>query len=63
MGSTIGDEWDDKAHDNVTKIQVSHDFMGINFVKFEYVDGTETVTGDEYAHGRIRTSSQTEEVP
>lgn len=75
-GHEVGVAWDDGAHENVTKIQISHDLLGVNFIKFEYLDGAEIVTGeqyltesdtcltgDEYGHGKISDNSPvTEEV-
>ena len=54
-GGAFGAVWDDGAHDNVRKIYIGHGQDSIAFVKFEYVDGSQVVVGDE--HGK-----QTEKV-
>ncbi|KAJ0264241.1 Nitrile-specifier protein 4 [Hirschfeldia incana] len=47
-GGASGAVWDDGAHDNVRKIYVGHGQDCIAFVKFEYVDGSQVVVGDEH---------------
>lgn len=54
-GGEKGDVWDDGVHGNVRKVYVGKGQDCIAFVKFEYVDDSEVVVGDE--HGE-----QTQEV-
>ncbi|KAF8062860.1 hypothetical protein N665_1191s0015 [Sinapis alba] len=54
-GGEKGNVWDDGVHENVRKVYVGKGQDCIAFVKFEYADGSEVVTGDE--HGE-----QTQEV-
>ncbi|KAF3585647.1 hypothetical protein F2Q69_00031458 [Brassica cretica] len=54
-GGEKGDVWDDGVHENVRKVYVGKGQDCIAFVKFEYVDDSEVVVGDE--HGE-----QTQEV-
>ena len=46
-GGEIGDVWDDGAYDGVRKVYVGQGEDGIAFVKFEYVNGSQEVVGDE----------------
>ncbi|KAG7568540.1 Jacalin-like lectin domain [Arabidopsis thaliana x Arabidopsis arenosa] len=46
-GGEIGDVWDDGAYDGVRKVYVGQGEDGIAFVKFEYVNGSQVVVGDE----------------
>ncbi|CAH2053548.1 unnamed protein product [Thlaspi arvense] len=52
-GGEIGDVWDDGVHENVRKVYIGKSQNGIAFLKFEYVDGSEVVVGDE--HGKVTT--------
>ncbi|KAL0743314.1 hypothetical protein Bca4012_084827 [Brassica carinata] len=54
-GGEKGDVWDDGVHENVRKVYAGKGQDCIAFVKFEYVDDSEVVVGDE--HGE-----QTQEV-
>ena len=54
-GGEKGDVWDDGVHENIRKVYVGKGQDCIAFVKFEYVDDSEVVVGDE--HGE-----QTQEV-
>ncbi|CAG7877394.1 unnamed protein product [Brassica rapa] len=54
-GGEKGDVWDDGVHENVRKVYVGKGQDCIAFIKFEYVDDSEVVVGDE--HGE-----QTQEV-
>ena len=57
-GGKQGNAWDDGVHENVRKVYVGQGQDCISFVKFEYVDGSEVVAGDE--HGEQ--TQQVEEV-
>nr|AFP47627.1 nitrile-specifier protein [Cardamine hirsuta] len=52
-GGEMGDVWDDGAYDSVKKVYVGKGQDGIAFVKFEYVNGSQVVVGDE--HGKETT--------
>ena len=58
-GGKKGGVWDDGVHDGIRKIYVGQGQDCIAFVKFEYVDGSEVVVGNE--HGK-KTLLGTEEV-
>lgn len=58
-GGKKGGVWDDGVHDGIRKVYVGQGQDCIAFVKFEYVDGSEVVVGDE--HGK-KTLLGTEEV-
>ncbi|KAJ0264242.1 Jacalin-like lectin domain-containing protein [Hirschfeldia incana] len=47
-GGEKGDVWDDGVHENVRKVYVGKGQDCIAFVKFEYVDDSEVVVGDEH---------------
>ncbi|CAG7890085.1 nitrile-specifier protein 2 [Brassica rapa] len=49
-GGKKGGVWDDGVHDGIRKIYVGQGQDCIAFVKFEYVDGSEVVVGNE--HGK-----------
>ncbi|CAH8361337.1 unnamed protein product [Eruca vesicaria subsp. sativa] len=49
-GGEKGDLWDDGVHENVRKVCVGQGQDCISFIKFEYVDGSQVVVGDE--HGK-----------
>ena len=49
-GGEKGAVWDDGVHENVKKVYVGQGQDCIAFVKFEYVDGSQVVVGDE--HGK-----------
>ncbi|KAJ0264237.1 Jacalin-like lectin domain-containing protein [Hirschfeldia incana] len=49
-GGEKGDVWDDGVHENVRKVYVGQGKDCIAFIKFEYVDGSQVVVGDE--HGK-----------
>ncbi|ESQ48291.1 hypothetical protein EUTSA_v10020667mg [Eutrema salsugineum] len=46
-GGEAGEAWDDGTFDGVRKVYVGQGQDGIAFVKFEYVNGSEVVVGDE----------------
>ncbi|CAN7137937.1 unnamed protein product [Brassica rapa subsp. narinosa] len=50
VGGNGGVAWDDGVYDNVKKIYVGQGNDGVSFVKFEYVKGTNLVSGDD--HGK-----------
>ncbi|XP_010487503.1 PREDICTED: nitrile-specifier protein 1-like [Camelina sativa] len=50
QGGEMGDVWDDGAHQDVRKVYVGKAQTGIAFIKFEYVNGSKVVVGDE--HGK-----------
>jgi len=58
-GGEMGDVWDDGVYENVRKVYVGQAQYGIAFVKFEYVNGSQVVVGDE--HGK-KTELGVEEV-
>ncbi|KAG7577474.1 Kelch repeat type 1 [Arabidopsis thaliana x Arabidopsis arenosa] len=47
-GGETGDVWDDGVYENVRKVYVGQGQYGIAFVKFEYVNGSQVVVGDEH---------------
>ncbi|KAF2556916.1 hypothetical protein F2Q68_00017580 [Brassica cretica] len=47
-GGKQGNAWDDGVHDNVRKVYLGKGPDCIAFVKFEYVDGSKVVIGDEH---------------
>ncbi|CAH8316204.1 unnamed protein product [Eruca vesicaria subsp. sativa] len=47
-GGKKGNVWDDGVHENVRKVYVGQGQSCISFVKFEYVDDSEVVIGDEH---------------
>ncbi|CAN7001036.1 unnamed protein product [Brassica rapa subsp. trilocularis] len=47
-GGKQGNAWDDGVHENVRKVYLGKGPDCIAFVKFEYVDGTNVVIGDEH---------------
>ncbi|KAL0690888.1 hypothetical protein Bca4012_090567 [Brassica carinata] len=47
LGSDEGTAWDDGAHHGVKKVYVGQGHDGVSAVKFEYVNGSEVVAGDE----------------
>ncbi|EOA30382.1 hypothetical protein CARUB_v10013503mg [Capsella rubella] len=49
-GGEMGDVWDDGTHQDVRKVYIGKAQNGIAFVKFEYVNGSHAVVGDE--HGK-----------
>nr|QWJ73413.1 nitrile-specifier protein 1 [Isatis tinctoria] len=49
-GGELGNVWDDGVHENVRKVYVGHGQDCIAFIKFDYVDGSQVVVGDE--HGK-----------
>lgn len=50
VGGNGGVAWDDGVYDGVKKIYVGQGNDGVSFVKFEYVKGTNLVSGDD--HGK-----------
>ncbi|CAN6886359.1 unnamed protein product, partial [Brassica oleracea] len=48
QGGKKGNVWDDGVHENVRKVYVGQGQDCISFLKFEYVDGSEVVIGDEH---------------
>ncbi|KAJ4903899.1 Jacalin-related lectin 22 [Raphanus sativus] len=50
VGGKGGVAWDDGVYDGVRKIYVGQGNDGVSFVKFEYVKGTNLVSGDD--HGK-----------
>ncbi|CAH2058741.1 unnamed protein product [Thlaspi arvense] len=50
VGGNGGVAWDDGVYDGVRKIQVGQGNDGVSFVKFEYIKGTDLVSGDD--HGK-----------
>ncbi|EOA34161.1 hypothetical protein CARUB_v10021663mg, partial [Capsella rubella] len=52
-----GDEWDDGSFDNVNKIIVDFNDLGVIFIKFYYCNGYVVVAGD--AHGDSTTETRT----
>lgn len=50
VGGNGGVAWDDGVYDNVKKIYVGQGNDGVSFVKFEYVKGTNLVSGND--HGK-----------
>lgn len=59
-GGETGALWDDGPHDNVKKVYVGQGNDGVSAVKFEYMNGSQVVFGNE--HGKS-TMLGFEEVP
>ncbi|VVB12028.1 unnamed protein product [Arabis nemorensis] len=50
FGELLGDDWDDGVNDNVRKITVAYDELGVKSIKFEYTYETNIVVGDDHGY-------------
>ncbi|CAG7908199.1 unnamed protein product [Brassica rapa] len=48
VGGNGGVKWDDGAFDGVRKISIGQCYDVVSYVKFDYIKGTELVSGDEH---------------